>query len=220
MKLDTKGSIALGELTTDSPFWQSFRLGLKIDIQLLINASTRVKAELVGFDKNQFIILRLSSNEQPFSKSMFAVSTSVVCRFILGDELGKIYAFRSEIINIAAHPFRLLVIRYPDVVQFSSLRSDQRNPVRIPVQVTLLERNHQAELVDLSLRGGLLLFKQDNVALNREQALTLQLNSSLPSIQAIGKSITRPDGKLRLGVQFATPLNQALFEQLVTSSIA
>lgn len=216
MKLETKGTVALKDLDADSAFWQTFDLKLRFEVQLLINSAIRLRAEMVGYEKHQYLILRINSNEPPLPKNMLTHKTGLICRFVVEAELGRVYAFKSEVLHAATHPFRLLVIQYPEVAQYISLRSDQRNPVQIPVMVEQLAAGtFNAELQDLSLNGCLVKITADDPMIGRGELLTLKLPASLPDLHAIVKRSTRPDGQLRLGLQFEQAISLELFSQLM-----
>ena len=216
MKLETKGTVVLKELDAGSAFWQAFDLKLRLEVQLLINSGIRLRAEMVGYERNQYLILRINLNEPALPKNMLTHKTGLICRFVVEAELGKVYAFKSEILHSTTHPFRLLVIRYPEIAQYISLRSDQRNPVKIPVTVLQLEnRRFAAELQDLSLNGCLVKIASDDPMIGRGELLTLELPASLNAIDAMVKRSTRPDGQLRLGLQFEHAISLEVFSTLM-----
>ena len=215
MKLDTKGSVNLDEIEQDSAFWQTFTLGLRIELQLLVNSGVRLRAELVGYEKKQYLILRLPSSEPVLPKQMLSHNTAMICRFVVEAEQGRIYAFKSELLNVVSQPQRMLIIRYPMVAQYLSLRADNRNPVHIPVQLQNAEHGHYpAVLLDLSQKGGLVKLADSAPLMGRGEQIVLTLPGSLPAMTASIKRSTRPKGELRLGLEFNTPLAPQTFEQL------
>ena len=113
MKLDNKGSVNLDEIEQDSAFWQIFTLGLRMELQLLVNSGVRLRAELVGYEKKQYLILRLPSSEPVLPKQMLSHNPAMICRFVVEAEQGRIYAFKSELLNVVSQPQRMLIIRYP-----------------------------------------------------------------------------------------------------------
>lgn len=216
MKLETKGTVALKDLDANSAFWQTFDLKLRLEVQLLINSTIRLRAEMVGYEKHQYLILRINQNEPALPKNMLTHKTGLICRFVVEAELGRVYAFKSEILHSTTHPFRLIVIRYPEVAQYISLRSDQRNPVHIPVRVQQLEASSfNAELQDLSLNGCLVKIAADDPMIGRGELLTLELPAPLPALNAMVKRSTRPDGQLRLGLQFERAISLEVFSALM-----
>ncbi|WP_189430174.1 PilZ domain-containing protein [Alishewanella longhuensis] len=216
MKLETKGIITLKNLETDSAFWQTFDLKLRLEVQLLINSGIRLRAEMVGYEKHQYLILRISPNEPALPNNMLTHKTGLICRFVVEAELGRVYAFKSEILHSTTHPFRLLVVRYPEIAQYISLRSDQRNPVKIPIKVQQLESGtFIAELQDLSLNGCLVKISAADPMIGRGELLTLELPAPLSAVNAMVKRSTRPDGQLRLGLQFEQAISLEMFSTLM-----
>lgn len=219
MKIASKGSVTLAELEPDATFWQAFNLGLRLEVQLLVNSAFRIRAELVGFEKRQYLLLRIAATERALPKTMLSQQTGLICRFVAEAEQGRVYAFKSEILNVISHPYRLLVIRYPEVAQYLSLRSDKRNPVRIPVKIQLAAGEQiEAELLDLSVKGGLLALSQEAPLIGRGEQLSLLLPDTLPTVAAMVKRSTRPTGTVRLGLEFAQALPLASFERLMQLS--
>jgi hypothetical protein len=219
MKIESKGSVTLAELEPDSAFWQAFNLGLRLEVQLLVNSAFRIRAELVGFEKRQYLLLRIAATEPALPKTMLSQQTGLICRFVVEAEQGRVYAFKSEILNVISHPYRLLVIRYPEVAQYLSLRSDKRNPVRIPVKIQLAAGEQiEAELLDLSVKGGLLALSPEAPLIGRGEQLSLLLPDTLPTVAAMVKRSTRPSGTVRLGLEFFQALPLASFERLMQLS--
>lgn len=219
MKIESKGSVTLAELEPDATFWQAFNLGLRLEVQLLVNSAFRIRAELVGFEKRQYLLLRIAATEPALPKTMLSQQTGLICRFVVEAEQGRVYAFKSEILNVISHPYRLLVIRYPEVAQYLSLRSDKRNPVRIPVKIQLAAGEQiEAELLDLSVKGGLLALSQEAPLIGRGEQLSLLLPDTLPTVAAMVKRSTRPSGTVRLGLEFFQALPLASFERLMQLS--
>lgn len=219
MKIASKGSVTLAELEPDATFWQAFNLGLRLEVQLLVNSAFRIRAELVGFEKRQYLLLRIAATEPALPKNILSQKTGLICRFVAEAEQGRVYAFKSEILNVISHPYRLLVIRYPEVAQYLSLRSDKRNPVRIPVKIQLAAGEKiEAELLDLSVKGGLLALSQEAPLIGRGEQLSLLLPDTLPPVTAMVKRSTRPTGTVRLGLEFAQALPLASFERLMQLS--
>jgi hypothetical protein len=219
MKIESKGSVTLAELEPDATFWQAFNLGLRLEIQLLVNSTFRIRAELVGFEKKQYLLVRIAATEPALPKNMLSQQTGLICRFVVEAEQGRVYAFKSEILNVISHPYRLLVIRYPEVAQYLSLRSDKRNPVRIPVQIQLAAGEQiEAQMLDLSVKGGLVALSPEAPLIGRGEQLSLLLPDTLPSVAAIVKRSTRPAGTVRLGLEFAQALPLSSFERLMQLS--
>ncbi|MCT8124661.1 flagellar brake protein [Alishewanella sp. BS5-314] len=219
MKLDNKGSVNLDEIEQNSAFWQTFTLGLRIELQLLVNSGVRLRAELVGYEKKQYLILRLPSSEPVLPKQMLSHNTGMICRFVVEAEQGRIYAFKSELLNVVSQPQRMLIIRYPMVAQYLSLRADNRNPVHIPVQLENAEHGVlSSTLLDLSAKGGLVSIMDANPMLGRGETLILKLPAGLPAVAAVIKRSARPKGELRLGLEFNTPLSEGSLQKLMQLS--
>jgi hypothetical protein len=219
MKLESKGSVTFSDLEPDASFWQAFNLGLRIEVQLLVNSAFRLRAELVGFEKHQYLLVRIAATEPALPKNILSQKTGLICRFVVEAEQGRVYAFRSEILNAISHPYRLLVIRYPEVAQYLSLRSDKRNPVRIPVKIRLAAGEQiDAQLLDLSIKGGLLGLSDEAPLIGRGEQLSLLLPEISPPVAAMVKRSTRPAGTVRLGLEFAQALPLASFERLMQLS--
>lgn len=219
MKLDNKGSVNLDEIEQDSAFWQIFTLGLRMELQLLVNSGVRLRAELVGYEKKQYLILRLPSSEPVLPKQMLSHNTGMICRFVVEAEQGRIYAFKSELLNVVSQPQRMLIIRYPMVTQYLSLRADNRNPVHIPVQLENSEHSIlNATLVDLSVKGGLASLEDSAPLMGRGETVILKLPADLPPVSAMIKRSARPKGELRLGLEFNTPLSDGALQKLMQLS--
>lgn len=219
MKLDNKGTVTLEEMEQNAIFCNVFSLGLRLEIQLMGVGQTRFKADIVGLERKHYLIVRVALNEPVLPKQILAQHTALICRFVVEAELGRIYAFKSEVLQYITHPYRFIIIQYPKIFQYLSLRADKRNPVNIAVELEVSEHGTlPAVLLDLSAKGSLLKLATDNPLINRGEQVRVKVGQPATAIDAVVKRSTRPDGEVRLGLQFLEVLPSNTFNLLMQQS--
>lgn len=88
----------------------------------IVGANSKLKSKFVGYELNEYIILRAPAVSANIRLGMQAGQTIVV-KYVTA---GIIYAFQSRILSCITVPENLVFIEYPKLVQKQSLRNQQR----------------------------------------------------------------------------------------------
>lgn len=135
---------------------------------------------------------------------------------------GRLWMFKSQLIEVVKSPAHLLYLEYPEVIHFHELRKAKRSSIFIPSTFHLKgEKELYGVLIDMSLTGSLCQIKHTN-----QQTLpavdidtTVVLRCLLPGLseeqQLFGKvkNMKIVQGETRIGIEFES-LNPTLADKL------
>lgn len=136
---------------------QTFSPGIKIILESPSLFNQKFSSYFRGYKLNQYVII-----EQPIHNNRpvpIDEETEVMVRFI---ENGRAYGFKAEVLGVAKRPYPLLFISFPQVVESSNLRRDERYPVRLKAAYSNEKMNGDAsekiegQILNLSNNGCLL----------------------------------------------------------------
>ena len=121
-------------------------IGTKMHIKI---EDTRATAKFIGMDRYRFI---LTSPPSPFRevKERIVIDQHVVVQYIHD---GKVYAFRTNIVDLILKPLKIFVIKYPEVIQNHDLRTDRRVAAMIPFMLDVNGYTKEGVITDISEKG-------------------------------------------------------------------
>lgn len=132
------------QLLQDSHLLSQFKIGLKVELQLLDSLSNRHMTKLVGMVPGKYVIVRFDEEMLPAEGE--AKGLVVVCRYIIEDEMGDCFAFKSQIMQLIRHPDRLMFLSFPDEIHRRALRSSKR--VAISLKASIQPKKAKAKALE------------------------------------------------------------------------
>lgn len=140
----------------DDHYWiRHLTFGMRVDVQLLELQKRRYHVELMGLRIGRYIALRFDPQNWPLGEQLTGMA--VVCRYLVEDELGEIFAFKAEVLQLMRFPDHLIFLTFPENVAKRSLRDTARSEVNLPATATFAEKNYVGQITDLSEGGCRLL---------------------------------------------------------------
>lgn len=111
--------------------------GTSIDLQITTPTSPkRVKTYYVGMDIPNCMIFQMPvAAKWTFVRDLLLPDNSIVVRYILEGDSGKVIAFRVKVLKLLSHPTGLLLTTFPSAIQTLGLRAVKRAQPGIAVDV-------------------------------------------------------------------------------------
>lgn len=165
------------------------------------------QAMLVGMLQEKYIIV---TNPQPHEELSYLVGSPqrVIIKHI---ENGKVWMFKSQLLQLVDAPSPLLIFEYPGVIHFHELRKAKRTSIFVPSTCHIDGKKElYGTLIDLSTNGSLCQIKHKTDVSMPQIAIntTVILRCLLPGIkeeQKINgrvKNIKINDSETRVGIEF------------------
>lgn len=192
----------------DEHYWlKHLTFGMRVDVQLLELQKRRYHAELMGLRIGRYIALRFDPQNWPLGEQLTGMA--VVCRYLVEDELGTIFAFKAEVLQLLRFPDHLIFLSFPEDVAKRSLRDTARNEVNLPVTATFADKSYVGQITDISEGGCRLLLPQAPELQDWDQAeVSLAIEGTpSPTQPLIAHVRNHREGRdgVSVGVQFAAP---------------
>ena len=135
----------------------TFSPGLRLIVEFPSIFNNKFNSLFRGFKQNQYVII-----DHPIHNSLpVQLDEGIVCmvRFI---EAGKACGFMSEVLGFARRPFPLVFLKYPESIESSNIRREERYPVRLNLAFSTDKESDnknervKGEILNLSSSGCLL----------------------------------------------------------------
>ncbi len=194
----------------------STRLAIELGTELQIEIKeviSRFKSELVGMDKNSYLIAKLPQiiNTDLVDKCKKYKGTDVIGRYLYR---GTVFGFKSRLIDIITTPVNLLFVSYPTSVEEFNIRKHERVSCMLPGKIQFSKYVLDGTVLDLSLSGCQITiinpkFDIDILADQLAKIETLQFLFHLPGepkgsvLHVIRKSVRKSDSKVSIGLEFS-----------------
>jgi len=126
---------------------QGQRINIELGNEALIQvegASSRMRAVLMGMELAKYVVFRIRG----LTKCGEGMRADV--RYA---RAGSIYGFRSDVIAFIQHPFPLLFLSYPKIVEMIEHRKEPRVDCSIGAEIQIGDALFTGEIVDLSATG-------------------------------------------------------------------
>ena len=120
----------------------------EMDVLLEFAGNSKAKAQLVGGQTDEFILIRLPLTAGV--RERCREGNQVVVRFL---HEGAVYGFRTAVIEYTAKPFSLVYMQYPFRVETHLLRHEERITCRFRASLDVAGRTVEGKLVDISKSG-------------------------------------------------------------------
>ncbi|GAA0355295.1 hypothetical protein GCM10009092_19460 [Bowmanella denitrificans] len=192
----------------EQEYWiDHLKFGVRVDIQLLELQKRRYHAELMGLRIGRYIALRYDPNNWPVGEQ--TTGMMVVCRYLVEETLGEIFAFKAEILQLIRHPDHLIFLAFPKDVFRRSLRDTARSEVNLPATASIGEHSFVGQIIDIS-EGGCRLVLPQEPAVHEWQQQVLKLVIDCPQSQgathtAKVRNHREEEEGFCLGLQFEAP---------------
>lgn len=119
-----------------------------IEIQKL---NQRIKVALAGYEKDGFLLIKLSPNDLMGTfRSEAVTSSAVIVKF---QHRETVYSFQSVILSIVATPCKLMFLSFPKTVEETKVRPDQRRVCALPAMIMVSNDIVDILIVDISKDG-------------------------------------------------------------------
>ena len=119
-----------------------------IEIQKL---NQRIKVALAGYEKDSFLLIKLSPNDLMGTFRSEAVTKSAV--IVKFQHKNTVYSFQSEIQSIVSTPCKLMFLSFPKTVEEMKVRPDQRRSCALPAMIMVSNDIVDIIIVDISKDG-------------------------------------------------------------------
>lgn len=199
---------------------KSFILPLGTPLQVEIEGVTmKLNSMSIGLFPDQYIIIKYPyvPNVGILDHKLFK-GNKVSVRYLNG---GNIYGFRSDVIGVSNHPFKLIFIEFPAIITRQSLRKNTRVECSLPAElcsmaamnkgIIISDIVHSGIVSDISLSGcgftmGILSPGQrfPDIKLNESVTLSLQLPGIEKTFELSGevRRTQRDVQKMNVGLRF------------------
>jgi c-di-GMP-binding flagellar brake protein YcgR len=190
----------------------SFTPDARIIIEFPSLFKRRYYSAMRGYKQEQYIII----DHPEHNKRLLPLEEGMVCmvRYIEG---GLACGFKSQVLGTALRPYPLAFLDFPNQVESSNLRQEERYPVSLAgsfVKESTEENSAQTpqvcDVINIS-GGGCLITSPESI----ETETTLLLTISLPEegdaegMETEVKSCVKSDSEYSLGLNFSDLLNPA-----------
>ena len=202
--------------------------GKYLDVQINHPVKVRLKAQLIGYDLGNYIVLKYPDVKRGGNyRDVLVEGNVVIARYLVEGKQGQCFAFRTTIRNITKYPEPFLILEYPKQIENRDLRMHQRHITHLPA-VIMLNDNIEDEdgakikgiIGDISLKGCGFIFKSDNPKIKvKTRDVTIQIQSSSDTQVKLQGSVCNSryaDGRVNVGIKFDEKDKQvkALLENL------
>lgn len=145
----------------------------------------------------------LTDMPREYASGGFEFNSPLTVRFL---NAGKVYAFKTTLMRVHNQP-PVLVLEYPEKVEFHNMRSDERVGIIFPASISENggSGNKMGAVVDLSASGARLgLDTRDgiNVGTNLNLSFTLPSGAAVSGLAVLVRNISEEGGKHLLGASF------------------
>lgn len=169
-------------------------------MEMVATNLTGQKPRLAILRDTSFILADMPKN---YANGCFEFNSPLTVRFL---NSGKVYAFRTTLMRVHNQP-PVLVLEYPEKVEFHNMRSDERVGMVFPVRVTENSGsvNKMGAVLDLSPSGtriGLDAGEGINVGAKLSLSFTLPNGAAVNDLVASVRNISEEGGKYLMGASF------------------
>lgn len=187
----------------------AFTPGVKVIVESPSLFNQKFTSYFRGYKTGQWVIIdQPLHNDRPIPLD---VEIEVMVRFIIE---GKAFGFKSEIMGLAKRPFPLVFLAYPENVESSNLRRDERYPVRLDAAFSLESQDGDSnekttgQILNLSLNGCLLTSTEPY---DTETFLYLSIpfpeQGLVKNLETEVKACRKQDSEFHMGLNFVDKLD-------------
>lgn len=178
--------------------YRTLMRGAKMEV--IATNLTGQKPRLAILPETSFILADMPKN---YANAGFEFNSPLTVRFLRD---GKVYAFKTMLTRVHSQP-PLLVMAYPDKVEFHNMRSDERIGIIFPARITEDggSLSKMGAVLDISARGARIGLDEVNgikVGGKLNLSFTLPNGAEVGNLAAVVRSISDENGKYLLGTSF------------------
>ncbi len=158
------------------------------------------KARLAILHDTSFILTDMPSN---YAAAGFEFNSSLTVRFLRN---GKVYSFKTTLMRVHNQP-PVLVLEYPEMVEYHNMRSDERMGMIFPVQIAenggaVIKAGAILDISASGVRIGLESREGINVGARLNLSFTLPNGTSVRDLASSVRNISEEGGKYLMGSIF------------------
>lgn len=187
--------------------------GSYLDLQINHPVKVRLKAQLIGYDLGQYIILKYPDAKRMGNyQDVLVEGNVVIARYLVEGQHGQCFAFRSTIRSITKYPEKFLILSYPSHIENRELRMHQRHITHLPAVIMLSDNEDDSSghvkgiIADISTQGCGFVFKSDNPKVKvKERDVNLKIQSSSNNSVIVPGRVCNSryeNGKVNVGIKF------------------
>lgn len=185
--------------------------GERIHLQCNFPSKKRFSATLIGYDKDNFILVKLADtgNWHQFHRHFYE-DNEIIARMFVENDKAECLAFRTSIRWTSTNPCNLLYLHYPEFIEKRDLRYHKR--VNTCVMAHMSDGQQppvKGFLRDVSLGGCCFAFNlPKGKAGIVEKSVTIAAGDNIFAVADIRNQRPISDNQLGVGLQFRSDLNQ------------
>lgn len=192
---------------TDIDALKLMHVGMRLLIEVVLPNDTKFKAasRLIGYKKNDFILLEYPIGLAPGFDQVFLENADVIVRAITETSFRDIIAFKTKINTIIYRPVKMLSLDMPIHIATHKVREEPRIDVVYTVDVQCNGKKYTAKMLDFSISGcGLALENKDIYILKGNKiAISLSISSDIKAeLEGVVTSVQVDADKLKVGIKF------------------
>nr|WP_241264047.1 PilZ domain-containing protein [Bowmanella dokdonensis] len=186
---------------------------------MLDRQESRFHSELIGYRFGRYLVIRFDDTVLTNS----ANGLVAICRFLVEQQLGECFAFKSEIISTVWRPDKILYLAFPEEIHRRALRAKKRLTLEIPASIQLNSEKGRGKpfdglLIDVSPGGCRFQFEESHTGrkvnlLPILVSIHCQQRGLDMQVAGMVRNSRMQDGHLTIGIQFSEA--QPVLENLV-----
>ncbi|MGF1769778.1 flagellar brake protein [Enterovibrio makurazakiensis] len=135
-------------------FYRLLAVGARLNIELSDDPrKTQVVSRLVGYRKEQFLLIDCPSGQDPVIERFQIPNNEVIIRAVTDSEFRDVIAFRCLVMGVIQKPIRLLIVSIPDNVAHRQIRQQPRIDTNMSVRIQDSDSTFNATMTDYSVTG-------------------------------------------------------------------
>ncbi len=171
--------------------------------------SRRLSSELIGIEDGKYLIVKMPPlHTMKNVSSLLAKENEITVKYMYK---GTMFGFKSHVIELIHSPFKLVFIKYPEVIESFDVRGNKRVECFLPASIKIAEHIIEGSITDVS-RAGCLFSVEAHEYEDRINLLELnneiRMGFYLPgveeelSIDAKQRSVIKDSDNTSIGIEF------------------
>lgn len=174
-------SVGNVEPKRDLIWFETIKVGQRVDLQLLDQKNTRFSSEIIGFKPGKYLLLK---PDDSISERLLLSGLTVVSRCLVEDPVAACLAFKSELLHLIRLPERLLALSFPSNVQRYDLRRVKRIQTKIQANIKIdtdtSGLDYTGAVVDASSKGCRFVFDDETLVDSKVNLVSVCLTVAMP----------------------------------------
>ena len=180
---------------------------MRLLIEVILPNGTKAKASsrLIGYKKDDFILLEHPTGLDAGFDKVFLENASVIVRAITDSSFRDIVAFKTKINTIIYRPVKMLALDMPVNIATHKIREEPRVDTVYTVDVKCNGKQCTAKMLDFSISGcGLVVESQDIYILKGNKiSISLALSADIKGeLEGMVTSVQSDTAQTKVGMKF------------------